>query len=320
MPAVAAIALAVGLQAGAGTAAAKHGAARTPAAKRSVARTPAAKRGTAPTLSANRAAARFDAARLLSRLMLPSGAARDSGEPAGDGAQLRPLPLLIGAFKSVTAHAWWTLPGGPNAAVAYIRTHPPAGARLTGTGSGSNGHGQSMRSLDFDWGPVTGVLGVRHLRVTVTALPGGDTGLLAESQSQWIVPRPAGERVPRGVRVVDVQAGPRGDPTKIVRTVTGRAEIHRLIALVDSLEIVQPVEMSCPSLTPSAAWEISLTFRVRPGGPALARLDYADYLPRIAPSTECTPVQFAVRGHRGPPLLGGDIVRRLQRILGARLI
>lgn len=307
--ALAAIALAIGLLAGTGTAAARHRGADASVAKR----------GVPPTLAANRAAARLDAARLLSRLMLPSGATPSSAEPAGDGGQLRPLPLLIGALKSVTAHGWWTLPGGPDAVVAYIRAHPPAGARLTGTGSGSNGQGQSMRSLDFDWRPVTRTLGVRHLRVTVTALPGGETGLLAESQSQWIVPRPAGERVPRGVRVVDVQAGPRGEPAKIVRTVTGRAEIHRLIALVDSLEIVQPVEMSCPSLTPNAAWEIALTFRARPGGPALARLDYADYPPRLAPGTECTPVQFTVRGHRGKPLLGGDMVRRLQRILGTRL-
>jgi hypothetical protein len=60
------------------------------------------------TLSANRRAAQRDAVSLLTRLRLPAGADRVTGEPRGDSGLLRPVKGLIGSTAQVVS-----TPGSP---------------------------------------------------------------------------------------------------------------------------------------------------------------------------------------------------------------
>src|ERR1700722_12861595 len=146
---------------------------------------------TSPKARANRRAARRDAASLLTKLKPPAGAKTVRSEPARDNGYLKPQQLLEEDFASLTAHTWWTVPGNPQSVIDAIEANPPAGATQDGTGSGGNFKtGTSELDVDYQWPPIAGVLGPRLVRVTVTSLGRGLTGVLAESQSIWGVPRP----------------------------------------------------------------------------------------------------------------------------------
>jgi hypothetical protein len=130
------------------------------------------------------AAARADAAQLLTRLSLPPGSTPSAGAPAAGLAD--PAIGPPATPNVVDEHAWWVVPGPPAAALAYVDSHRPAGSQPAGTGSGND-----VTSHEFAWFPVAGVLATRELVVAVAALPDGSTGLRADSQVVWLTPRPA---------------------------------------------------------------------------------------------------------------------------------
>jgi hypothetical protein len=272
---------------------------------------------TSPKARANRRAAHADAASLLTKLNLPAGATSVPSEPASDNSYLHPLPLLEAAFASATAHAWWTVPGDPQSVIDAIAADPPAEARQDGTGSGGNSRtGASELDADYRWPGRAGVLGARLLRVTVTSIGGGLTGVLAQSQSVWIVPRPASERIPAATRIVQISSAVPGTADGGRPTITRRGQVGRIVALVNRLPIVQPGATGCPGLMLPAK-TITMTFRARVGGVALAVLRYVDYRPwKTAYSSECEPVQLSIGGRRRPALDGGALIKQIERIIG----
>jgi hypothetical protein len=274
---------------------------------------------TSPKARANRRAARRDAASLLTKLKLPAGATSVSSEPAHDHGYLKPQPLLEEEFASLTAHAWWTVPGDPQSVLNAIEANPPAGATQNGTGSGGNFKtGTSELDVEYQWPPVAGVLGGRLLDVTVTSIGGGLTGVLAESQSIWIVPRPESERIPAATRVVQISSAVPGAADGGTVTVTRDGQVGSIIALLNRLPIVQPGVTGCPAqIDPKM---ITMTFSASSSGPALAVLQFNDYQPwRAANSNECAPVQLSVAGRRRPALDGGDFIKRIERIIGLNI-
>jgi len=122
---------------------------------------------------------------------------------------------------------------------------------------------------------VPGVLTDRELVVEVIAAGGGQTAIRVDAQVAWQPPRPHGEYVPSAARVVTVAAvpdvaAPAGAgqfrlPAPV--TITSAPVVARLAALVDSLQLSTIGVASCPAFL---APVVQLTFRARPGGPALA--------------------------------------------------
>jgi hypothetical protein len=276
-------------------------------------------RATSPKARANRRAARVDAASLVTKLKLPGGATSVSSEPAHDNGYLHPMPELESSFANATAHAWWTVPGDPRSVLDAIRANRPTGARQDGSGSGHNNKtGSSEIDVQFRWPPVAGVLGERLLEVTVTSIGRGLTGALAESQSVWIVPRPASERIPSATRIIQITSAVPGAADGGRLTVARDAQVQSIVALVNRLPIVQPGATACPALIDGKT--ITMTFRSRPSGPALAALRFVDYRPwKAAYSSECAPVQLSVAGRQRPALDGGDFIRRVERVIGLSL-
>ena len=238
-------------------------------------------------------------------------------EPAHDRGDLKPLPLLEEEFASATAHAWWTVPGDPQSVIDAIEADPPPGATQDGTGSAGNvTTGTFELEVDYQWPPIAGVLGARLLRVTVTSLGAGVSGVLAESQSVWIVPRPAGERIPAATRIIQISSPVPGAADGGSLTITHTAQVGSIVALLNRLPIVQPGATGCPGLELPAK-TIMMTFRSRASGAALAVLRFVDYRPwKVAYSSECEPVQLSVGGRRRPALDGGEFIRRIERIIG----
>ncbi len=210
----------------------------------------------------------------------------------------------------VDRHGWWRVRQSADDVIAFIRAHPPRGGELTSTGSGWNGHVQSL-SLAYHWRPIPGVLDPRALVINVAALPDGSSGVRADAEVVWIKPRPASERVPAGVRVIDISR-----PPTLSLHVTDQAKVRRLVAIINRLPIVQPGAWSCPAMRPAPT--ITFTFRASPGGAILAAA--SEHSDVQEPTTPCDPLSFSVRGTPRTPLLrGAAFLAAAGRLLGVRL-
>jgi len=269
--------------------------------------------------SANRAAARRDAHSLLAKLVLPAGAIRIVSEPRGDNGYLKASGWLEGDDAHALAHRWWEVPGTPDGVIAYVRAHPPAGSRLFGTGTAGNLYNAtSADSVYYERPGVRDVLGFRELDVTATALPDGETGVLAEAQSDWIVPRPSSEQVPPSTAEIDITSGAPGQQPAESLSVTEPSEVSGIVRLINAMPIAQPISYGCPALTDPRL--VTMTFRAATGSPPLAVLTYYDFRPWSGPSQGCKTVELRIGGRRRDPLIGGDFLRAIGRILGRSLI
>jgi hypothetical protein len=267
--------------------------------------------------AAHHAAAKADVQRLLASVTLPGGAQPAAGEPAGDRGYLKPAPGLSLSPDAIDVYAFWRVPGSPTATLDYVQNHPPAGARLLSSRVNSDRNGPQAYTLSLGWPPVGGALGNRQVNVTTASLGDDLTGVLVQAESVFREDRPTWERVPSGIRLITIAAGPlSGAPT--VRSVAGAGRVRRLIRLFDGLPVAQPVAVACPVLLAQNAQRYSFGFwrgRTPQGRPAAAA-SYVAYAGPGQASGPCNAVSFSVGRRSGPPLIGGELLQRVDRITG----
>lgn len=271
-----------------------------------------------PTAAQNHQAAARDAAKLLERVNLPAGATPSSTEPTGDGGTLADPPVTQrGAFKVVYEHAWWTAHESPDDVFKYVEGHPPSGGTSDTSGGESGPGSPTVRWVGFSFPARAGVLGIRWLVVEVVRLDNGTTGIRADAQVQWIIPRSASEVVPDGVREIDVVRRAPGQPPSVSKPVTRPSKVHKISSLIDGLPILQPGVWSCPAERSSDAI-VTFAFRRTSDGPALAR---ATVRADVGNSdTGCDAMSFSVDGRRRPALVqAASFLRSVQRLLGVQL-
>ncbi len=272
----------------------------------------------ATSLGANYTAAQRDAAGLLGRVILPPGTVPASKEPAGDDRALSGPPVTQAGGKIVDRHRWWMIPEPVSTVYGFVRSHVPPSAKLS-TWSGPPGSvGAPAASFAaYAFPPGVGYLPMRELAVAVVGLPGGSTGVRADAQVQWIIPRPRGERIPSRARLLQVTVARPGAAPLAMRTVTDLHRVHRIAAMIDSLQTVQPEAINCPSY-PTSAPVVTFTFRAARGGPVLARGSEPAYA--TEPTTPCDPMTITIDGRRWTPLLGGaSVVHAAQQALHVKL-
>jgi hypothetical protein len=295
------------------------------------------------TIAGNRAAAEQEAAALLKTLRLPRSAVHDRVEPSGDDGYLRPSPGFDGDSAHATAYRWWVLPETVAQVIGYLNTHVPPGASEGGTGAGTNVKtGTSDMFVDYAWPSVSAVFGSLRLQVTATALPDGGTGVLAQAQADWTVPRSASEKVPAGVTAVRVRlqrppkwlktflsppirtrpskpSGSRGLGPVLHAVITNQRNVARAIRLVNSLGVVQPILLGCPieGVPGVPAGSLTVTYSAGPAGPALAQAK-VQLLTGVTDSGAgpCDPIEFSVRGHVEKALLGASFVTQIEKLAG----
>ena len=272
----------------------------------------------ATSLGANHAAAQRDAAGLLARVILPPAAMPTSEEPAGDDGALSGPPVTQAGVKVVDRHRWWTIPEPVSKVYGFVRSHVPPSAKLS-TWSGPPGSvgapAASFAAYAFPHG--IGYLPMRELAVAVVGLPGGSTGVRADAQVQWIIPRPRGERIPTRARIVEVAVARPAAAALVTRIVTDRRRVRRIAGLIDRLQTVQPEAINCPSF-PTNAPVVTFTFRAATGGPVLADASEPAYA--TEPTTPCDPMTITIQGRRWTPLLGGaSVVHAAQEMLRIKL-
>jgi hypothetical protein len=250
--------------------------------------------------AANQQAAEAEAASLLELLQLPPGAVQSASPPPDSGlSQPAELPRTP---KLIDRPSWWLVPGSRDGVLEWIKEHAPAGSQPVGGGE-IVGAGLNSRFVNFGWPPIPEVLASRTLMVEGVGLADGSTGLRADAQVVWTVPRPASEVIPARARVIAVRfSGRRISHRRFL--ITRSKAVRRIATLIDGLPTVQPGVHSCPMIRANPP-TLTLTFRTRPRGRALA----VAVQPKAA--GVCQPMKLSINGEAQTPLLGGGSVVRL---------
>jgi hypothetical protein len=268
----------------------------------------------APTTTGNRRLARRDAPQLLARLKLPARAERSPSEPGGDGGWLARPASISGTEVVTDNHGWWRITGTtPPAVIAYIEAHPPFGSTPAGVSGSFGGDGFAGQSYTVQWPTRAGRLSSRQLIVEAVNLRDGAVGVRADAEDVWIVTRSPHERVPSGVHEIDVTSAEPAKSPIVSRSVTDPAKVRRIIDLIDRMPVVQPAVYSCPAefVVPIVTFE----FRAAAGGAVLADAQASDY---GYPSEPCNPIDFSIGNRAQKPLIGGNFLATVQRMLGVR--
>jgi hypothetical protein len=269
------------------------------------------------TAAGNKRAAVRDAERRLAHAALPPGTIRLSAEPAGDGGLLVRPPEEPRA-EIIDRYGWWRVSAGFRSVIMFLKGHPPPGTRSRGSASqGGPGTGTPDNlMLSFYLTVRRGVLSSRALTITAVALPGGQTGIRIDAQDTWMLPRPAAEKIPAGVREIEVTSALRGQASIVSLKVVAPAKVREIIRLIDRLPIIQPgAGYYCPALKPGQP-VVTFDFRATAGKRILARAQVADYGYALGP---CNPIRFSIRGHDQTPLVGdGSFLTHTQHLIGTQ--
>jgi hypothetical protein len=259
--------------------------------------TPAAVGGR--TTASNKRAAERDAPQLLAALALPPGASSAVADPSRSSV-LGQAPSRPATPNLVDVHKFWRVPGGPQAALAWIQAHPPAGSTRDMSGESLGTNREISRWDGYAFAPLAAVLSSRVLLVTAARAAGGGTALRADAQVVWVSTRPAWEHVPGGVKLVTLTVRRPGKPTSAPRTVTGAMRVDKIVALVNALPLMQPGAVACPA---DVGPLVKLDFRRARG--------LAPVATAVADRSGCGGVRFRLGGRSGPTLAGSPRVIRL---------
>jgi hypothetical protein len=217
--------------------------------------------------------AEADAARMLKAFTPPPGARPESRSPVPSS------PLSTGPQGGspedsdvVTRTAWWLAPGGPLKLLAWEADH--IGMGYHNNGSGMNGPG--VYNSVYAVPAVPGLFDERQLTVSATAAGDGQVAIRVDSLVNWIPARAAGDTVPAAARVAVLTqtrdaSGPGKPPVIATATLTSARQVAALAAYLNGLPVNVPGEtFNCPAAFGNGGG-LTVSFRARPGDPALAQ-------------------------------------------------
>jgi hypothetical protein len=251
--------------------------------------------------------AEADAAAILTSFAAPPGGHRLAVPPNVPGGVLDSPASYLGATWEVHLTGFWEAPGDPQALLAWEQ------GRLTPRFTlGDAGFGPPVWDRGFQLASE-GALTTRELDVAVASAGDGQTGIRVDAWVAWQPPRPATSLIPATARTVTIAELPSGEvvapggatakPLPAPVTITDPAAVRGIATLIDGLPLSTiPPDSPCPA---TIGPFLSLTFRARPGGPALAT---------VQTDQSCDGVTLTVRGKQQPalenePTLDGRILK-----------
>ena len=268
----------------------------------------------------SRPAARAAAAAILSAFKAPAGAIlvnSDLSRPRRLGWPNDGLP----APSAIDLHRFYRVAGDPETIISAITPQRSFAGALSASGDGFSGVSQGSSSASgsgspgsstvvietatatFPLGSVGGI--AREVQVAVASAGHGMTALRVDAQAWWLVPRPAGERVPTSVAAIAVQEiGP------IPRAVRKLHPLNRLVAPTQVREAISLFnslaarQAHAPSCVGRPGMSIRLVF--------LGSGQHPDPIAVIHPN--CGLVDLSLSGRAQPELTWGspDSVRAFQ--------
>lgn len=207
---------------------------------------------------------------------------------------LRPAHVPPGSrlvAKSQTSRTWRV--HLPLAQVfAYERAHRPRGRVYTDT---------SARRMTLFFPPVAGQVSQRSLDFELEALRGGWTKIRVTAQDTPVVADPPHEKVPNAVTQIAFQ----------FHVITDRSKVATIVRWFEAL--------------PSGPIPIGSCTDWMSEGPTV-RLDFRDTYGNVLASTSlwehyglesnrCAPMDYTIGGHPQAPLIGGNFLLRVKRLV-----
>jgi hypothetical protein len=216
-------------------------------------------------------------------------------------------PGSIPGAQHVQRTRFWTAPGTVDAAIAYLKSHPPPGLSPSGSGSAGGPGTPTVEMLTFEAGAF-GTDTFKSLQYSVVAFRGG-VAVRADAQVIWAPRRSPADMVRSSVTSVDVvvvRKNPQlhqGAPT--VRTTLTGAAARQLADVVNRLPRAVPtVHMSCPAMLGGEWWSDTLVFHS--SGPTAEVVDNM---------TGCASITFQI-GSRKTIQLDGNLNGPVLHALG----
>jgi hypothetical protein len=210
-----------------------------------------------------------DADSILASFAVPKGARRLSAAPSVGKGALQSPAQTPSSPDLVDKAEWWIAPGAPQSVLAWEVRHVSHRFSTAGSGHGY-GPGFATWSQVFALPDIPAVVDSRELVVEVVQ-DGDKTAIRVDAQVTWQPARPASEKVPAAAKAVTISMKPglnqggRKPPRPV--TITDRARVSALKALINGLPPFPPGMYSCPA---DFGDGLVLTFRAGPGTPALA--------------------------------------------------
>lgn len=218
-------------------------------------------------------------------VVLPPGARPATTAPTAALDRPSIVPSLV---HLATRTRFWTAPGTLTTVGQFFRQTQENGQSFGGSFSGST-KGQ-IDSIGFTYG---------ELQITVAPIHADTVGIRIDAQVPWTPDKPASERVPGGVRSVEV-FDYQGAPGHVRRVLTG-AQAQHLADLVNALVRDNRGTHGCPAGT---GQRTTLTFTTVHGT-------------AVVDGFFCGSVVLTVGGRRQPALrLSDDLARAVAAALG----
>ncbi len=258
-----------------------------------------------PSAAHTKAAAAAEAQQLLDEYVPPRGAARLRSAPTGRWLQRDPGAAIFG--KRVARQRFWRVPESVAAIQASIEGHRLRGWGSAGTTSTGGEHGGLLNTYATYAVPGFGGRSTgRLLSVAAVKARGGGSLLRVDVVVVWQLSAAQREDLPAGVSEIDIR-GPRAD-----QQVTDPTQVRTIVRWFDRLEIAQQLYLylGCP---PSREPSFGFVFRGAHGA-TLARASVPEF------SSYCSAAMYSIGGHAEKSLLGGNIVYRVQELIGANWI
>jgi hypothetical protein len=171
-------------------------------------RTTQTTRATSASGAGNKIRAEAEAARLLAEVQLPAGAVKIATAPSA----LHDMQEGLSSTSALIDKArFWRVPLSIDAALAWIRAHPPAGLTLGGSLS-ETGPGVETRGIVFA-DRDTAAWQQAQLQIGLAPLGVGVSAIRADGVALWIDPRPMKDAaMGRRMRVTVTDGCPSMDP------------------------------------------------------------------------------------------------------------
>lgn len=268
--------------------------------------------------ASNRRFAHEDVQNLVRILELPNGARLAAKVPRS--APLRFRSELAGTryLPGIAAtHRIWIVHEPLERVVRFVRAHAHPRPRPEARFRGQNNGIRLRHPIGSYWfPPVPGRSWGRWLNVDMIALSGGGTAVSAQAGDVWIHPPPRSALVPAGVKRIDVLSRIGNRSPNVLVHVRRPYDVGSIVSLVNGLGLADAEHLACAAVLFGGP-TVTLSFRAA-NGKVLARATVPDTLGRGL-SGPCNPLQLTVRGRTAQPLIGADLLLRIQRLLDVGL-
>jgi hypothetical protein len=219
--------------------------------------------------------AEADAAAILAAFVVPPGARKLPGAPAGRANQLKDIAGSPASPNWIDETGFWQVKGDPRQVLAWTAGH--VGRSHTDGGVITNlptrSAPETVWERDYALAPLPGVEDTRELTVEVADAGSGQTAIRVDAQVTWLRARTASEAVPAAATAVTLSLIP--DPALSRKTpprpatVTSPEAVRRIAAMVNALPVFPPGQLEC-GLGRGETMALALTFLSAQRGPVLA--------------------------------------------------